>query len=424
MKILVLGSGGREDAVCWKLNHSGKCEQLFCSPGNAGTARYARNVVLKGVPEIIDFVKENKIDLTVVGPEQPLVEGIVDAFDKEGLRIFGPSKAAAQIEGSKIFSKKLMKKYDIPTAYFEEFSSSQKAVDFLKNKQYPVVIKADGLAAGKGVIIAGSKKEAEDAIRSILDRKQFGQAGKKIIIEEYLEGEEASILCFTDGRTIVPMESSQDHKRAFDGDKGLNTGGMGAYSPAPVVTKKLLSQVQKEILEPTIKAMEKECCFYKGVLYAGLMITKDGPKVLEYNARFGDPETQAVLPRLKTDLVDIMDAIIDGRLDKINIEWDEKPSVCVVLASGGYPGEYKKGYVIKGLEEAEKMKDVVVFHAGTSIAGCDTVTSGGRVLGVTALGASIASAIKTAYEAVGLIGFQDIHYRKDIGEKALKRSMC
>jgi len=421
MKILVIGSGGREDAICWKLKQSPECGELFCSPGNAGIARHAQLVRLKSFQEIISFVKENGIGLTVVGPEQPLVDGIADAFKKEDLRIFGPSKAAAQIEGSKIFSKKLMKKYNIPTAYFEEFSSSEKAIDFLKDKSYPVVIKADGLAAGKGVIIAKDEAEAKAEVRAILDGKKFGDAGNKLIVEEYLEGEEASILCFSDGKTIVPMECSQDHKRIFDDDKGPNTGGMGAYSPAPVVTKELLSKVQKEILEPTIRAMEKEGCFYKGVLYAGLMITKEGPKVLEYNARFGDPETQAVLPRLKTDLIEIMEAVIDGKLDKINIEWDKRPAVCVVLASGGYPGDYKKGYVIKGLEEAEKMKDIVVFHAGTSLAGCDTVTSGGRVLGVAALGEPIKDAIDRSYEAVSLISFQDMHYRKDIGGRALKR---
>jgi phosphoribosylamine--glycine ligase len=420
MKVLVIGSGGREGAICWKIKQSPKCDELFCSPGNAGIAKYAELVPLKNIPEMISFVKDNGISLTVVGPEQPLVDGIVDAFEKEDLRIFGPKKAAAQIEGSKIFSKKLMKKYTIPTAYFEEFENSSEAVLFLNGRTYPLVIKADGLAAGKGVIIAQDKDEAVEAIKAILDGKQFGEAGKKIIIEEFLEGEEASILCFTDGKTIVPMESSQDHKRVFDSDQGLNTGGMGAYSPAPVVTKELLSKVQKEILEPTVKAMEKEGCFYKGVLYAGLMITKDGPKVLEYNARFGDPETQAVLPRLKTDLIDIMEAVIDGKLDKIKIEWETRPAVCVVMASGGYPGDYKKGYVIEGLDEAGGMKDIMVFHAGTSLAGCDIVTSGGRVLGVTALGDTIKDAIEKAYKAVGSISFKDMHYRKDIGKKALK----
>ncbi|MCX5749364.1 MAG: phosphoribosylamine--glycine ligase [Candidatus Saganbacteria bacterium] len=420
MKILVIGSGGRESALCRKISQSPKCSKLFCAPGNAGISKYAELVPASKIDGIINFVKENRIDLTVVGPEQPLVDGIVDAFEKEGLRIFGPSAKAARIEGSKIFSKDLMKKYGIPTAYYEQFLDSNKAIIFLKGKKYPVVIKADGLAAGKGVIIAQAQAEAEGAIRSMLDDKQFGEAGKKIIIEEFLEGEEASILCFTDGKTIVPMESSQDHKRILDNDEGPNTGGMGAYSPAPVVTAELLKKVEKEILYPTIRAMEKEESFYKGILYAGLMITKDGPKVLEYNARFGDPETQAVLPRLKTDLIDIMEAIIDGHLDKIKIEWDKKAAVCIVLASGGYPGDYKKGYVIEGLDEAEKLNDVTIFHAGTSLAGCDIVTSGGRVLGVTALGISVKEAIDRAYAAVSKIKFKDMHYRKDIGKKALK----
>lgn len=420
MKILVIGSGGREAALCWKIKQSKKCEKLFCAPGNAGIGQIAELVPLTKINELLDFVKKEKIELTVVGPEQPLVDGIVDIFEKEGLRIFGATQCAAQIEGSKIFSKKLMKKYNIPTAFYEEFKDSKNAMKFLNGRSFPLVIKADGLAAGKGVIIANSRKEAEKAIISILDEKQFGSAGQKIIIEEYLDGEEASILCFTDGKTIVPMESSQDHKRIFDNDEGLNTGGMGAYSPAPVVTKELLNKVQKEILEPTILGMEKEGCFYKGVLYVGLMITKEGPKVLEYNARFGDPETQAVLPRMKTDLIDVIEAIIDGKLGKIKIEWDKRAAVCIVLASGGYPGDYKKGYVVEGLDEASKMKDVMIFHAGTSSAGCDIVTSGGRVLGVTALGNTIKEAIDRAYEAAVKISFKDMHYRRDIGAKALR----
>ena len=421
MKILVIGSGGREAALCWKLKQSPKCTELFCAPGNAGIANVAKLVSISKVTDLLDFAKKEKIDLTIVGPEQPLTEGIVDIFEKEGLKIFGPSKKASQIEGSKIFSKRLMKKHNIPTAFYEEFTDSNTAAVFLKKTKFPVVVKADGLAAGKGVIIAENEKQALEAVRSMLDSKQFGSAGEKIIIEEYMEGEEASILCFTDGKTIVPMESSQDHKRIGDNDEGLNTGGMGAYSPAPVVTNELLSKIQKDILDATIKAMEKEGCFYKGVLYAGIMVTKDGPKVLEYNARFGDPETQAVLPRLKTDLVDIIQAVIEGKLDKIKIEWDEKPSVCIVIASGGYPVNFEKGYVIEGLTEAEKMKDTMVFHAGTSLAGCDTVTSGGRVLGVTALGNTIKEAIDNAYMAVAEIKFKNMYFRKDIGAKALGR---
>lgn len=422
MKILVIGGGGREAALCWKIKQSKLCKKLFCAPGNAGIASFAELVPLNKIQDLLNFAKKENIDLTVVGPELQLVDGIVDVFEKEGLKIFGPSKKAAQIEGSKIFSKKLMKKYGIPTAYYEEFRETSAALDFIRGKEFPVVIKADGLAAGKGVVIAGNYDEGEKAIKDILDDKLFGEAGREIIIEEFLEGEEASILCFADGRTIVPMESSQDHKRIFEGDKGPNTGGMGAYSPAPVVTRELLSEVQRTILEPTMTAMGKEGCSYKGVLYVGLMITKDGPKVLEYNARFGDPETQAVLPRMKTDLVDVMLAVINGKLRDIPLQWDKRPSACVVLASGGYPGKYESGLSIEGLDEAAEMKDTYIFHAGTSGAGCDIVTSGGRVLGVTSLGASIKEAVDNAYAAVSKIKFKDMHYRKDIGARALKRN--
>ena len=422
MKILVVGSGGREAALCWKIKQSKHCTKLFCAPGNAGIAETAELVPVNKIKDLLDFARKEHIDLTVVGPELHLADGIVDAFEKAGLKIFGPSKKAAQIEGSKIFSKKLMKKYGIPTAYYEEFDKSPAALDFIRGKQFPVVINADGLAAGKGVIIAANFEEAEKSVKEMLDEKLFGEAGKKIIIEEFLEGEEASILCFSDGKTIIPMESSQDHKRIFDGDKGPNTGGMGTYSPAPIVTNELLSKVQKMILEPSIKAMEKEGCLYKGVLYVGLMITKDGPKVLEYNARLGDPETQAVLPRMKTDLVDVMLAVIDGNLKKISLQWDKRPSACVVLASGGYPGKYESGLSIEGLDKAAKIKDTYVFHAGTSLAGCGIVTSGGRVLGVTSLGNSIKEAVENAYRAVSTIKFKGMHYRKDIGARAIKRN--
>ncbi len=421
MKILVVGNGGREAALCWKIKQSKKCDRLFCAPGNAGIAEIAELVHADEPKALLDFAKRENVGLTVVGPEAYLAEGITDLFEQEGLRIFGPSKKAAQIESSKIFSKKLMKKYGIPTASYEEFEESSAAIAFLKEQEYPLVIKADGLAAGKGVVIAADFAEAEKAVKEMLEEGAFSGAGKKIVVEEFLEGEEASILCFTDGKTIVPMESSQDHKRIFDGDKGPNTGGMGAYSPAPVITKKLLSEIRSDILEPTIKAMEKEGCPYKGVLYAGIMVTKEGPKVLEYNARFGDPETQAVLPRLTTDLVDIMDAIIDNRLSQQMIEWNKHCAVCVVISSGGYPGKYKTGYTIEGLEEAKKLKDVSLFHAGTSLAGCDVVTSGGRVLGVTALGETIRSAVDNAYKAVSKISFTDMYFRKDIGFRALKR---
>ncbi len=421
MKILVIGGGGREAALCWKIRQSKKCERLYCSPGNAGIAEYAELVHADTVDDLADFASRQDIGLTVVGPEAFLAEGIVDAFEKKGLRIFGPSEKAARIESSKIFSKELMKKYGIPTAGYEEFDNRDEAVKHLRNVKYPVVIKADGLAAGKGVFIVSSFEEAEPAVKEIMEGNAFAASRRRMIVEEFLEGEEASILCFTDGKTIVPMESSQDHKRVFDGDKGPNTGGMGAYSPAPVVTKELLSRVQKEILEPTISAMRKEDSPYKGVLYAGIMVTPAGPKVLEYNARFGDPETQAVLPRLKTDLVEIMEAVIDGRLEGKAIEWDSRCAACVVMASGGYPGKYKTGYLIEGLDKAGKVPGAVIFHAGTSLAGCNVVTSGGRVLGVTGLGSSVKEAVDTAYSAVSNIKFDDMHFRKDIAYRALKR---
>ncbi len=421
MKILVVGSGGREDAICWKLSKSPKCEKLYCAPGNAGTTRWAVSVPHSKPQELLEFAKKEGIGLTFVGPEVPLVEGIVDLFEKEGLKIFGPSQKAAMIEGSKAFSKHLMKKYAIPTAAYEEFTDAQDSLAYVRRQKFPLVIKADGLAAGKGVIICTTLTEAESAVNDILVTKKFGDAGTKIIVEEFLQGEEASILCFTDGKTIVPMESSQDHKRIFDGDKGPNTGGMGAYSPAPVVTADLLSKVQKDILEPSVFALENEGALFKGVLYVGLMVTKEGPKVLEYNCRFGDPETQAVLPRLKTDLVDICLAVIEGRLSKIKIEWDKRPSVCVVVASGGYPDKFAKGYTVEGLDKAEQLHDVIVFHAGTADAQCNVVTSGGRVLGVTGLGDNIGDAINKAYKAVSMISFKDMHYRKDIGAKALNR---
>lgn len=421
MKILVVGNGGRESAICWKIKQSPLCSELYCAPGNGGTSLIAKNISLTKIEDLLNFAKENVIDLTVVGPENPLVNGIVDAFEREGLKIFGPNKNCAQIEGSKIFAKNLMKKYKIPTAEFEEFSDSRTAIDFARAMNFPIVIKADGLAAGKGVVIAKSFIEAESTIKKILDERVFGEAGKKIIIEEYLQGEEASILCFTDGNTILPMESSQDHKRVFDNDEGPNTGGMGAYSPAPCVTQNIMSQVEKQILLPVVKALKEEGCHYKGVLYAGLMITKNGPKVLEFNVRFGDPETQALLPRLKTDLVEVFLAVIEGRLEEIKLLWDEKACVCVVLASKGYPEEYKTGYEILGLENLNNMKDVFVFHAGTSLAGCNFVTSGGRVLGISALGDTIKDAIDRAYFAISKVNFKDMHFRKDIGYRAIKR---
>ncbi|MBU0686984.1 MAG: phosphoribosylamine--glycine ligase [Candidatus Margulisbacteria bacterium] len=423
MKILVIGSGGREHTLCWKIKQSPKVEQVYCAPGNAGTALVAENlgIAATDIAKLAEFAERNKIDMTVVGPEAPLVEGIVDEFEKRGLRVFGPSRKAAYLEGSKIFSKNIMKKYNVPTADFKVFTESADAIEYIEQKGAPLVVKADGLAAGKGVFVAKNTEEAIDAVKTILDDEVFGEAGSQIIIEDCLMGEEASILAFTDGKTIIPMASSQDHKRVNDNDEGPNTGGMGAYSPAPVVTDALMKKINDEILIPTIKGMEKEGVPYKGVLYCGVMVTKDGPSVLEFNVRFGDPETQVILPRMKTDIVDLFDAVIDGKLKDKKIDWENKDCVCVVMASGGYPGKYEKGIEIKGLEAAAKLKDTVVFHAGTALDGEKIVTSGGRVLGVTALGKGIKAAIDAAYAAVSKISFEGAHYRKDIGKRALNR---
>ena len=431
MKVLIIGSGGREHALTWKIAQSPKVTQIFCAPGNAGTSQLAKNIDISvdNILGLIDFAKQNKIDLTVVGPEVPLVLGIVDEFQSAGLKIFGPTKLAAMLEGSKVFSKEFMRKYKIPTADFSSFKDETEAKQYLKKIGTPVVIKADGLAAGKGVIICKTEKEAEKAINRILHEKEFGDAGCEIIIEECLEGEEASLLCFSDGKTIIPMASAQDHKRIFDNDEGPNTGGMGAYSPAPVATQELMETIGREILRPTIIGMEKEGHPYSGVLYVGVMVTKDGPKVLEYNARFGDPETQCILPRLKNDLVEIIMAIIDSRLSNIALEWDPRPAVCVVLAAGGYPGAYKKGNEIFGLDQARELDDVLVFHAGTREEKVDIrkstlenriITSGGRVLNVVGLGNDIKTAISNTYEAVKMISFEGMQYRTDIGKKALQ----
>ena len=421
MKILVIGSGGREHTLVWKLAQSPKASKIYCAPGNAGIAQIAENINIcaDNIPALRDFALKNKIDITVVGPEVPLTLGIVDEFEAQGLKIFGPSKKGALIEGSKIFAKNLMKKYNIPTADFATFTDYEKAIQYIKKIGAPVVVKADGLAAGKGVIICKNETEANDAVKRILKEKKFGDAGNEIVIEECLVGEEASLLCFTDGKTIIPMASAQDHKRINDFDEGPNTGGMGAYSPAPILTADLLKIVEKEILQPTIKGMEAEGHYYKGILYVGLMITKNGPKVLEYNARFGDPETQCIIPRLKTDLLEIILKTIDCKLNNMALEWDNRPAVCVVLSAGGYPGSYKKGEEIEGLDNARELDDVIIFHAGTAEKDGKIITSGGRVLGVVGLGETIRHAIDRSYMAVKLINFKDMHYRKDIGEKAL-----
>lgn len=422
MKILVIGSGGREHALVWKISQSKNVDKIFCSPGNGGIGEFAKLVDIKldDPASLLKFAKDNKIDLTVVGPEASLVKGIVDIFTKEGLAIFGPSKELARLEGSKVFAKEIMKKFNVPTADFRVFDNIDEAKKYLKERGAPIVVKADGLCAGKGVVVAKTIEEAESAIDSIMADKVFGTAGDKIILEEYIEGEEASILIFTDGKTIAPLESSQDHKRIFDGDKGPNTGGMGAYSPAPVVTERMLDYIIKNIFRPIIDGLRKEGKIYKGVLYAGLMITKGAPKVLEFNVRFGDPETQAILPRLKSDLVDIMTACIDGSLDKIDVKWRMEPCLSIVCASKGYPDKYEKNKEISGLEDVKKMKDIIVFHAGSKYANNKFFTSGGRVLAVTALGKDIRSAKDNAYQAVKKIKFEGMYYRGDIGDKALK----
>ena len=416
----MVGSGGREHALVWKIRQSHLVDKVYCAPGNGGIAGIAECVEIKAgdITGLIGFATRNKIDLTVVGPEGPLADGIVDRFNVNGLRIFGPSKQAAKIEASKVFMKELSGKYNIPTADFEVFTDSASTRKYIKDLKGKFVVKADGLAAGKGVVVCSSKEEGIVAVEAMMDKKVFKEAGNKVIIEECLEGEEASIIVVTDGKDVVPLASAQDHKRIFDGDNGPNTGGMGAYSPAPVVTGQLMNSIMSGIIKPTIEALEKEGARYSGALYAGLMITKDGPKLLEYNCRFGDPETQAILPRLKSDIVELIEASIDDEMDMAAPQWDDRPCVSVVLSSGGYPGDYSTGYEIEGLDAAEKIKDVFVFHAGTKLLDGKLVTSGGRVLNVTALGSDIKDAIERCYDAVNLIEFEGIHFRRDIGWRA------
>ncbi|MCX5687946.1 MAG: phosphoribosylamine--glycine ligase [Candidatus Omnitrophica bacterium] len=424
MRILVIGSGGREHAIAWKLSQSEKVGKIFCAPGNGGMKDIAELVDIKAddILGLLRFAKKNNIDLTVVGPEKPLVKGIVDIFEENGLKAFGPFKNVAMLEGSKVFSKNAMKRFNLATSDFKVFGEAAEAKKYLNKIGVPIVIKADGLASGKGVIIPKTIIEGEKAIDDIMTKKIFGDSGSRIILEGCLEGEEASILVFTDGKTIVPLKSSQDHKRIFDNDAGANTGGMGAYSPAPVVTELMLNEVIKNVFRPVIDGLREEGGVYKGILYAGLMITKDGPMVLEFNVRFGEPETQAILPRLKTDPLDIMLACVDGTLDNINVKWDDSPCISVVCASKGYPDEYEKGKQIFGLEEAGKIKDVIVFHAGTKNENGKIFTSGGRVLGVTALGDDIKSAKAKAYSAIDCIKFEGMQYRKDIGARAINRT--
>lgn len=421
MKVLVIGGGGREHALVWKLAQSPRVTKIFCAPGNAGIEGLAEcvQIAVEDIKGFTEFALREAIDLTVVGPEAPLTLGAVDAFEEAGLRVFGPSARAAAIEGSKVVAKEIMAKYNIPTAGYASFDNAREAEDYIRRLGAPCVVKADGLAAGKGVIVAGTVEEALAAVRLIMSDRAFGTAGDKVVIEEFLTGEEVSILAFTDGETVIPMLPAQDHKQVYDGDRGPNTGGMGAYSPAPVCTPETYRFALEKILVPTVRAMAAEGRPYRGVIYAGLMVTADGPKVLEFNARFGDPEAQPVLMMLETDLVDIMEAVIENRLNEIKIEWKNGAAICVVLASGGYPGSYARGDVIHGLDHVPP--GVVVFHAGTALRDGQVVTSGGRVLGVTASGEDIPAAIELAYQGVGAISFKGMHYRRDIGQKALKR---
>ena len=419
MNILVIGSGGREHALYWKLSESPQTEQIYAIPGNPGMDASAA-IALDDHAEILRFVKEKDIGLVVVGPEVPLMNGLVDELEEAGIRAFGPRANAAEIEGSKSFAKDLMKKYGIPTARYEVFTAAEPARAYIRQEGAPIVVKADGLAAGKGVIVAMTEQEALDAVDAIMEDHSFGDAGARVVIEEFMEGEEASLLAFTDGMTIRPMISAQDHKRAYDGDRGPNTGGMGTYAPAPVMTPEMTERAVEEILKPTIAAMAKEGRIYRGCLYLGLMVTADGPKVVEFNARFGDPETQVVLPLLDSDLVTIMCACADGTLADVPIRWKDGAAVCVVLASGGYPGHYDKGQEIHGLADAEAM-GALVFHAGTAMKDGKLVTNGGRVLGVVGRGADISSAVDAAYAAAAKISFKDVYYRKDIAHRALGR---
>ena len=421
MKILLVGSGGREHALAWKLSQSPLVDKLFIAPGNPGTAMHGENVAIpaEDIEGLKEFALREKIDLAVIGPELPLTLGITDAFNAAGLRVFGPTRAAAELEGSKAFSKELMLRYKVPTAFYKRFDEPGAARSYIETHKPPFVVKADGLAAGKGVIICQTAQEAMEAVDLIMTEKAFGSAGKRIIIEEFLTGEEASFLAITDGETVEPLAPAQDHKAIFDDDKGPNTGGMGAYSPAPVVTPALQKEIMATVMLPVVNAMKAEGRLYKGVLYAGLMMTKNGPRVLEFNCRFGDPETQPILMRMESDIVPILIAASDGTLHEKKIKWRQEAAVCVVMAAKGYPGDYLKGSEIKGLEEASRLRDTMVFHAGTALKDNKVVTSGGRVLGVTALGPTIKEAIENAYAAVERISWEGAQYRRDIGKKAL-----
>ena len=418
MKVLIVGSGGREHAIAWSVAKSPKVTKIYCAPGNAGIAEYAEcvNIGAMEFDKLVAFAKENEIDLTIIGMDDPLVGGVVDAFEAEGLRVFGPRKNAAILEGSKAFSKDLMKKYNIPTAAYENFDDPQKALEYLETAKFPIVLKADGLALGKGVLICNTLEEAKAGVQEIMLDKKFGDSGNTMVIEEFMTGREVSVLSFVDGKTIKTMTSAQDHKRAGDGDTGLNTGGMGTFSPSPFYTKEVEDFCNKYVYQATVDAMAAEGREFKGIIFFGLMLTEDGPKVLEYNARFGDPEAQVVLPRMKTDIVDVFEACIDGTLDQIDLQFEDNAAVCVVLASDGYPVSYKKGYLIEGLDAFKEKDGYYVFHAGTAKGKDGIVTNGGRVLGVTATGPNLKAARKNAYEAVDWVKFENKYYRNDIGK--------
>ena len=414
MRILVVGGGGREHAICWKLNNESNVEKIYCAPGNAGISNVAECIDIgdSDIENLLKFAKENQIDLTIVGPEIPLVAGIVDAFEKEGLKIFGPNKECAQLEGSKAFSKNFMIRHNLPTAKYKEYTNLDEAISEIDSFGYPVVIKADGLAAGKGVVIPKNREDAITTLKEMMSDKKFGNAGDKIVVEEFLNGIETSILAFVDNDTIVPMVSSKDHKKVFEGETGLNTGGMGTFSPSEIYTDELAKEVQEKILDKTLEGFKKDNLNYKGILFVGLMITEDGPKILEYNVRFGDPETQSVLFRLDTDLNKIISAILDNNLKNIEINYSKEEAICVMLTSGGYPESYEKGKVISGLENLDS--DIVVFHSGTKFDNENIVTNGGRVIGITAKGKSVKEAGEKVYENIKKINFEKMHYRKDI----------
>ena len=418
MKVLIVGSGGREHAIAWKVAQSPKVDKIYCAPGNAGIAEYAECVAIGAMEfdKLVAFAKEKEIDLTVIGMDDPLVGGVVDAFEEAGLRVFGPRKNAAILEGSKAFSKDLMKKYNIPTAAYENFDDAQEALAYLETAKFPIVLKADGLALGKGVLICNTLEEAKEGVQSIMLDKQFGAAGNRMVVEEFMTGREVSVLSFVDGKTIKTMTSAQDHKRAKDGDQGLNTGGMGTFSPSPFYTDEVDEFCKKYIYQLTVDAMKAEGREFKGIIFFGLMLTPDGPKVLEYNARFGDPETQVVLPRMKSDLVEVFEACIDGTLDQVDLEFEDNAAVCVVLASDGYPLQYEKGFPIKGLDEFHKHEGYYCFHAGTKFADGNIVTNGGRVLGVTAKGKNLKEARANAYAATEWVTFENKYKRNDIGK--------